>query len=309
MSGDVIALNDWRDFNSAAPQRQDDDRHSDMSIDDLKSRLLGNLRGVLSYLFPAGVFRHGKFLVGDVQGNKGESLTVELTGGKAGMWHDFATKEGGDIISLWAAATGRNTQSDFPSLLDDIWQWLGEPRRESHPIQSEVTAPIDELGPVTAKWDYLGGDGALLACVYRYDPPGGKQFRPWDVLARKMKAPNPRPLYNQPAIRSAEEVVLVEGEKAAEALIEQGICATTAMNGASAPVEKTDWSPLAAKRVLIWPDKDAAGWQYAEAAAQAVLNAGATSVAILMPPDDKPDKWDAADAVVDGMDVAAFIAS
>jgi len=307
MSGDVVKLDLWRDFNSAAPQRQDDDRQSELSVDDLKSRLLGNLRGVLPYLFPAGVFRHGKFLVGDVQGNKGESLTVELTGDKAGMWHDFATKDGGDVISLWAVATDGNTQSDFPSLLDDIRHWLGEPRKESIHVQSEITAPVDELGPVTAKWDYLGGDGTLLACVYRYDPPGGKQFRPWDVLARKMKVPNPRPLYNQPAMRSADEVILVEGEKAAEALIGKGICATTAMNGASAPVEKTNWSPLAAKRVVIWPDKDAAGWQYAESAAKAVLNAGATSVAILMPPDDKPDKWDAADAITDGMDVAAFI--
>ena len=307
MSGDVIALTDWCDFNTAAPQRQDDDRQSELSVDDLKVRLTGSLRGALSHLFPAGVIRHGKFLVGDAHGNKGKSLTVELTGSKAGMWHDFATKEGGDIISLWAVATGQEGRSSFPALLDDIRQWLGEPTKDNAPVLSALMAPVDELGPVTAKWDYLGGDGTLLACVYRYDPATGKQFRPWDVLARKMKAPNPRPLYNQPATRLAEEVILVEGEKAAETLIRQGICATTAMNGASAPVDKTDWSPLATKRVLIWPDKDTAGWQYAEAAAQAVLNAGASSVAILMPPSDKPDKWDAADAVADGMDVASFI--
>ena len=28
-----------------------------------------------------------------------------------------------------------------------------------------------------------------------------------------------------------------------------------------------------------------------------------------MPPEDKPEKWDAADAVAEDMDVAAFIAS
>ena len=307
MSGDVVKLDLWRDFNSAAPQRQEDDHQSEMSVDDIKARLCGNLRGVLASLFPAGVFRHGKFLVGDVRGRKGESLTVELSGDKAGMWHDFATKEGGDIISLWAAATGRESRSEFPELLDEIRQWLGEARKEHSPTQTEKSAPVDELGPVTAKWNYHDGEGRLLACVYRYDPPSGKEFRPWDVISRKMKAPNPRPLYNQPAMRSAGEVILVEGEKAAEALINQGLCATTAMNGASAPVEKTDWSPLAVKRVLIWPDKDTAGWQYAEAAAQAVLNAGAASVSILMPPEDKPEKWDAADAVAEGMDVAGFV--
>ena len=312
MSGDVVNLDLWRDFNSAPPQRQGGDGQSELNVEEIKARLLSDLRGVLSYLFPAGVSRHGKFLVGDVQGNRGESLSVELTGDKAGMWHDFATGDGGDIIGLWAAATGRETRSGFPALLDDIRQWLGGPRHEAVADQAAPAATavhVDELGPATAKWDYHDGDGELLACVYRYDPPGGKQFRPWDVRSRKMKAPDPRPLYNQPGIKSSSEVILVEGEKAAEALIGQGISATTAMNGASAPVGKTDWSPLAGKRVLIWPDKDAAGWQYAEAVAQAVLNTGAISVAILLPPDDKPEKWDAADAVTEDMDVAEFIAT
>jgi putative DNA primase/helicase len=312
MNGDVISLNDWRDFSTAAPQRQDDDRPSDMSVDDIKARLLVKIRDVLPYLFPAGVYRQGKFLVGDVQGNRGESLCVELSGDKAGMWHDFATGEGGDVIGLWAAATGREVRSAFPALLTDIQEWLGEPRQAASPSPPDIAnaiPPVDELGPVTGKWDYTDDDGKLLACVYRYDPPGGKQFRPWDVCARKMKAPDPRPLYNQSGIAVADEVILVEGEKAAEALIDLGICAATAMNGASAPVGRTDWSPLAGKKVLIWPDKDAPGWRYAEAAAQAVMQAGATEVSILLPPDDAPEKWDAADAVVEGVDVAAFIAN
>ncbi len=57
-------------------------------------------------------------------------------------------------------------------------------------------------------------------------------------------------------------MVLVEGEKAAEALMAHGITATTAMNGAKAPPEKTDWSPLKGKHLLIWPDHDEAGHAY-----------------------------------------------
>ena len=37
--------------------------------------------------------------------------------------------------------------------------------------------------------------------------------------------------------------------------------------------------------------------------------AGCASVAILLPPSEKPDKWDAADAVAEGFDCSAFIAS
>ena len=84
----------------------------------------------------------------------------------------------------------------------------------------------------------------IVSYIYRYDPPEGKVFRPWDVKERKHRAPDPRPLYNQMGVKNSPEVILVEGEKCAEALIGLGICATTAMNGAKAPLEKTDWSPV-----------------------------------------------------------------
>ena len=317
---DVIDINRWRDFNDAplqdpngmAPMREEFEIESAQSV---KERLLRNLRGALAYLLPNGVIKGGKFVVGDVHGSRGDSLTVELAGSKAGLWHDFATGEGGYIISLWAAATGRVSSEAFPDVMDDIRRWLGGAgparftRQAASNSGSKGQPPLDELGPVTAKWDYPDDDGRLIAVVYRYDPPGGKQFRPWDVRARKARAPDPRPLYNRPVIKAADEVILVEGEKAAQALLDQGLVATTAMNGASAPVEKTDWSPLKTKRVLIWPDHDEPGWRYALAAAQAVLEAGAAAVSVLRPPDEKPDKWDAADAVAEGMDVAAFIAS
>ncbi len=312
---DVIDINRWRDFNDAEPQRLDGawPSYDVESADEIKSRMLVNIRGVLSYLLPGGVFQRGKFFVGDIHGNRGDSLVVEIEGRKAGLWHDFATGEGGDIIGLWAAATGRDIRVDFQTVILDILAWLegrtrtlqedrvGKPRRKK--------PPVDELGPITAKWDYLDDDGKLIAVVYRYDPPGGKQFRPWDVKARKARAPDPRPLYNRPGIKAASEIVLVEGEKSADALIGQEICATTAMNGASAPVAKTDWSPLKGKRVSVWPDKDEPGRQYATAASQAVLEAGAASVAVLTPPADKPDKWDAADAVAERLDVTSFIAT
>ncbi len=114
-------------------------------------------------------------------------------------------------------------------------------------------------------------------------------------------------MYNLPAVVRASTVVLAEGEKCAQALIDQGVCATTAMNGAKAPVDKTDWSPLRGKHVLIWPDKDLPGWEYAEAAAQAIVAAGALSVMILLPPESKPEKWDAADAIAEDFDCKAFI--
>jgi len=41
---------------------------------------------------------------------------------------------------------------------------------------------------------------------------------------------------------------------------------------------------------------------------EAIVAAGALSVTILLPPESKPEKWDAADAVAEGFDCKAFIA-
>jgi len=294
----------WMDFNDA-PDQSATERES-FDAKELKAHLIDRLPEALAYLFPNGKYRGKQFVVGDLHGNAGKSLVVDLQGQKAGMWIDFATSEGGDVLDLWAQANGMDSQRNFPQVMESVARWLGEaPLRPVQPVIKKE--PVDELGPWSAKWDYHDADGQLIACVYRYDTPDGKEYRPWDVLARSMRAPNPRPLYNQSRMKSVREVVLVEGEKAADALTNIGIVATTAMNGANAPVEKTDWSPLAGKHVLIWPDKDEAGMQYAQRASLALTRAGVASVAILQPPADKPEKWDAADAVDEQMDITAFL--
>jgi hypothetical protein len=300
----TAAVLDWFDFNDAGEQRSFD--ASDTGA--LRAGLLDRLETMLQEFFPQGRFRGGKFYVGDVDGAAGKSLVVELDGAKRGLWTDFATGDGGDVIDLWASAHHLSAKMDFPLLAQGIRQWLGMASAPvSVPRRDARTTAVDELGPYTGKWDYLTADGELIACVYRFDPPTGKEYRPWDVRARMWRAPDPRPLFNLPAIAVSRKVVLVEGEKAAQALNTIGITATTAMNGAKAPVDKTDWSPLAGRHVVIWPDRDAPGWDYAESAARACVAAGCTSVAILVPPVDKPDKWDAADAVHEGFDCRDFI--
>lgn len=292
---------DFNDTQTPVPRDLDAEREA------IRAELLARVESVLAALFPAGRKRGGKFLTGDVLGSPGDSLEIVLDGEKAGLWTDRATGDGGDIFALIAAHLGIDAHADFPRVLDAATELLG--RAPTAPARKgKKEAPVDDLGPATAKWDYLDASGKLIAVVYRYDPPGRKkEFRPWDARRRKIAPPDPRPLYNQPGMASASLVVLVEGEKCAQALIDAGIVATTAMHGANAPVEKTDWSPLAGKAVLIWPDRDKPGWEYATLAAQAILSAGAKTCHILYPPEEAAEGWDAADAVAEGFDVAAFL--
>jgi len=293
------------DFNES-PTSSDVDRQAQR--DQIRSDLISRLESVLLSMFPAGKKRRGKFLIGDVLGSPGDSLEVVLEGEKAGLWTDRATGDGGDIFDLIAAHSGVDVHADFPRVLDAAADLVGRaPPTPTRKTRKE--APLDDLGPATAKWDYLDAAGSLIAVVYRYDPKGRKkEFRPWDAKRRKMAPPDPRPLYNQPGLEGASQVVLVEGEKCAQALIDAGIVATTAMHGANAPVEKTDWTPLAGKAVLIWPDRDKPGWEYAAQAAQVILSAGARTCHILYPPEEAAEGWDAADAIVEGFDVGAFLA-
>lgn len=292
---------DFNDTQQQAPRDLDAER------DVIRAELLARLDSLLATLFPAGRKRSGKFFVGDVLGSPGDSLEVVLDGEKQGLWTDRATRDGGDIFTLVAAHFGIDAHTNFPRVLDAATELLGR-APAVQPRKGKKDAPIDDLGPATAKWDYLDASGKLIAVVYRYDPPGRKkEFRPWDARRRKMAPPDPRPLYNQPGMASAAQVILVEGEKCAQALIEAGIVATTAMHGANAPVEKTDWSPLAGKSVLVWPDRDKPGWEYATQAAQAILSAGAKSCHVLYPPEEAPEGWDAADAVAEAFDFTAFL--
>lgn len=303
----------WQDFNDA------DDitiNSENISTEDIKNQLLSRLESVLTFILPAGKFYRNHFVIGDVKGNKGDSLKVELSNDKAGMWHDFATGDGGDIFDLWASCNNLNIITQFPEVINSIKEWLGTSKTTQKPysISAETVPKLkniaqDDLGSPTAKWDYTDSEGKLIACIYRYDTKIGKQFRPWDVKARKHKAPNPRPLYNQHGIKINQHVILVEGEKAAEALINQGFCATTAMNGAKAPIEKTDWAPLGGKHLLIWPDQDKAGRNYGKSVAAYLSGKLLASLTILQIPDTYPEKWDAADAVVGGLDIKYFIKS
>ena len=293
------------DFNDTAPAPEIPASERREAV---RAALLARLESVLFTLFPAGKKRRGKFVIGDVLGSPGDSLEVVLDGDKAGLWTDRAEGSGGDVFHLIGAHFGVDVHGDFARVLDLAEDLVGR-APTAPPRKAAKKASIDDLGPATAKWDYLDAQGRLIAVVYRYDPPGRKkEFRPWDARRRKMAPPEPRPLYNQPGIHNAAQVVLVEGEKCAQALIELGIVATTAMHGANAPVDKTDWTPLAGKAVLIWPDRDKPGWEYAVQAAQAILSAGAKSCHILYPPEEAAEGWDAADAVAEGFDVAAFLA-
>lgn len=119
----------------------------------------------------------------------------------------------------------------------------------------------------TASWPYQRAGGQEAFRVARFDrPDGDKQYRPLHKTAEGWviaDPPEPLPLYNLPELKNSGPVYVLEGEKCADIAKSIGLLATTSAHGAKA-ANKTNWSPLAGREVVILPDNDKQGRQYAD---------------------------------------------
>lgn len=93
--------------------------------------------------------------------------------------------------------------------------------------------------------------------------------------------------------------VIVEGEKPAQALEAMGASARgytpVSWRGGAGAARDADYSRLAGRQVIVWPDKDGVGLEAMRVAAGMALAAGAVSTAWIEPPESLPEGGDAAD--------------
>ena len=137
-----------------------------------------------------------------------------------------------------------------------------------YPTTAAALADLEQRhGTQSLAWVYHDADGAVAGIVVRWNRAGGKKdIRP---LARHPDGwrvggmPGRRPLYRLPELAGATEVVVCEGEPAADAARSLGFTATTSAGGCKAAA-LTDWSPLAGTVVTIVPDNDTPGLDYAK---------------------------------------------
>lgn len=123
-------------------------------------------------------------------------------------------------------------------------------------------------GQLVGRWAYHRADGTEALWVLRFDLPGGeKSYRPMHPYKGRVRIGDPSgqlPLYRLLDLANdSGPVYVVEGEKAADAARNIGLLATTSAHGAGS-AEKSDWSPLAGRDVIILPDQDEAGRKYAQ---------------------------------------------
>lgn len=158
-----------------------------------------------------------------------------------------------------------------------------------------VAALERKYGPKSGWWTYLNADGEPVFVAVRFPVPPdpnkpnakpSKTFRPVSRVEGKWVIGDPPgllPLYHLPDLLAApasSRVFVTEGEKTADAARMIGLTATTSPHG-SKSAHKADWTPVAARHVVILVDHDGAGEKYGANAARLCMAAGALSVRIV----------------------------
>jgi len=107
----------------------------DIDSSTVKAGLSNKALEIAIYLLPGGKLNGNTWQVGSVGGEEGKSLHISISGAGAGLWHDFATGEGGDLISLWMQIYGLS----FRDALYEAAQYLGiEPNAYDRPLSKEA---------------------------------------------------------------------------------------------------------------------------------------------------------------------------
>lgn len=163
----------------------------------------------------------------------------------------------GDVFDVMSRFTGRSVgdllqaESDQPRRREPARRVYADADAVTRSFGSKVEAVHRYVNPDTKRIELL---------IVRSRDGDRKTFSQFRPVANGFEAgapPKPWPLYNRTRLRSATDVVVVEGEKCVEALAKIGVVATTSPAGAGHAMH-ADWSPCAGKQVFLWPDADPA---------------------------------------------------
>lgn len=295
-----------------------------IDIQQVAQAALSAYPGLLSQMLPGGRKDGHEYKCGDLNGGKGESLSVNV---RTGKWADFASGDkGGDAVSLYAAIHKLSQieaakelasllgLSNDPAVHRDRPVHKYEPKPEPVEEWQQVVPAPDTLPDMTHRklgkpsryWCYRTNDGQVIGYVCRFDKQDGsketlprtyRKHRESDKRLWAWKSFDaPRPMYNLPALSAKPNanVVIVEGEKTADAAQALLPFPVVTWPGGGKAVSKVDWTPLAGRKVIVIPDADKPGFSAAENIAANLRNIGC-DVKFVTPPADVPEGWDLAD--------------
>ncbi len=228
-------------------------------------------------------------------GNHG-SLSICLPDG---TWYDHEEDRGGGVLDLIARETGRERKRDCVA-------WLHE--NGIAPSSQSDLGPKPNKRRVLSRYDYPDASGVLRYQVERLEPKTFRQRRPSPSANGEwvydIKGVEPLP-YRLPEVTNAIgrgwTIVIVEGEKDADALAGLGVVASCNSGGAG------KWQPALTQhfkgaQVVIVGDNDLAGRKHIRQVAEALATVAASVHTLDLSEHwpQCPDKGDISDLIASG---------
>jgi putative DNA primase/helicase len=229
--------------------------------------------------------------------------------GAGGDSLDFLQRKGMDFKEA-CEALGHTEQTTPKPAPQPEWQ-------QALPDSAPSSIQHWTKGNPSRVWAYHTHEGRLLGYVCRFEnEDGSKDILPFTFQTNGKTAKwkwkgfaEPRPLYNLHKVVSAPlktTIVVVEGEKTADSLQERLPSAVvTTWQGGSKAIKKTDWTPLAGRKVIMWADHDVPGYE-----AMGEISALLTDSPVkkfVRNPEGAPKGWDVADAPWSADEVRAYM--
>jgi putative DNA primase/helicase len=247
-----------------------------------------------------------------------------------GFYHCFGCGESGDSVQFVMQYTGKSFREAVESIIgqlpnDTAHAVTNHPRANVPAVWEPLTNTIEtppasafehyRLGYPVATYHYRTADGITIGYVCRFENDGKKETLPLCLAVntqtgvtewRWLSFAKPRPLYGLDRMRPDKNILLVEGEKTADAarLLFSGMDVLTWPGGANA-VAHADFTPLAGRSVVMWPDADDAGIEAMRRIYQ-LHGASFKDCRVVPVSDQLPKGWDLADDAPDGFDPVKY---
>ena len=243
---------------------------------------------------------HWPSILGTLAGLTAEQLTDKhqscpLCGGKDRYRFDDKDGNGSWFCNKCG---GKNHTGGAGNGMDMLMRKTGmEFADAARKIEAHLGIVQDRPQPPTSKAEHTWIYNDIFV-VARFS---GKRYRPFAFNGNEWKPgvpPGLRPLLNLGKIRATTGTVIIcEGEKACDAAARlfPRYTATTWSSGCKA-YNKSDFSPLIGRKVVLWPDADEPGQQAMEQLATKLKSLGVKDIRIVTPPPNVNQGWDLADA-------------
>lgn len=155
-----------------------------MNAGELALRMASDVPAIAAYLLPNGKRQSGEWKCGSTGGDAGQSLSVRLSGAKAGVWKDFSSGEGGDILDLWAACRGLTVSQ----AMTEAKQYLGirdsMPEREQKAFKRPAKPQCQAAKSAALEWLKSRGltDKTIADFKIAEQAQGGKTYAVFPYL-------------------------------------------------------------------------------------------------------------------------------